>query len=165
MIIRVGHITPRLTFVSAAVAEELTELTHAVIQLTEGQNELIISYEALEKLLKDELRPKVTEIHQMLTTLSATRAATSAAIHRIPSAPLFPSASATASTSSVASSVGAPSSVASSVHLGMPKLSLTDSQPVDVPSGSGPPAKSGAAKGKAAGTLYHMIQYYNTDSH
>jgi hypothetical protein len=165
VIICFDHITCRLTC-GPALSEDIRDLTHAVMTLTEGQNTMLSSFGELEKLMTDDIRPKVIEIHEMLTTLSATRAATSAATRHMPSVPLFPSGSATASTSSLASSADAASTGSSSVHLPMPTLSITDSQAADV-SGSGPPPKSSANKGKTAGTSHYCIvsQCCSTDSH
>ena len=77
VIICFDHITCSLTY-GPALSEDIRDLTHTVMTLTEGQNTMLSSFGELEKLMTDDIQPKVMEIHEMLTTPSATCAATSA---------------------------------------------------------------------------------------
>ena len=126
----------------------MDELVNSVKALQKGQDtlhQLIVAQNA-------ELQRQVKEIRDMLTTMCTRTAPTSTASRHVPPVPLFPSAAAMTSSSSLASNS---STSSSNVSLPMPKLSLTDPQTAGQP-GSDAEAGSRTGKMKAPGMSYHM---------
>ena len=132
----------------------MDELVNSVKALQKGQEVLL----QLIVALNTELQRQVKEICDMLTPMCTHTGSTSTVPHHVPPIPLFPSAAAMTSSSSLASN----SSMSSSnISLLIPKVSLTNPQPAGQP-GSDAKARSHKGKVKAKGTLYHMYNISNS---